>query len=209
MLPPFRAMQHWGGGSFAWKRASVARYCVAISHEKLEAVREVIASPAHEARRASRCLIPPTYGISDGISVIWNRRGVGPFLAVVGALMWSLGFAVWAYVGVAGTECTGGATGETCRSTPLVQGIGRELLAVLAPAIASLVVWVLLHRYCTRGEPLARGTAVALAALFAIFCLLAAASLGLLLLPIALLLVFAVAATAPPPTAGPATSASD
>src|ERR687895_270306 len=38
-------MQHrGGGGSFAWKRASLARYCVAMSHEKLEAVREVIAA---------------------------------------------------------------------------------------------------------------------------------------------------------------------
>lgn len=166
-------------------------------------------SPAQTLEEPTRCLIRADIWESAGISVIWHRRGIGPFLAVVGALMWSLGFAVWAYVGVAGTECTSGATGETCRSTPLVQGIGRELLAVLAPAIACVVVWVLLHRYCTRGKPLARGTAVALAALFGIFCLLAVASVGLLLLPIALLLVLAVAPAAPPPSAGPASTASD
>jgi hypothetical protein len=134
--------------------------------------------------------------------VIWHRRGMGAFLAVVGALTWSLGFAVWAYVGAAGTECIVSATGETCRSTPLAHGLGRELLAVLAPAIVCLVAWVLLRRYCTRGEPLARGAAAALAALFAVFCLLAVASVGLLLFPIAGLLVLAVAATEPPPPAG-------
>jgi hypothetical protein len=132
--------------------------------------------------------------------VIWHRRGFGPLLAVVGALKWSLGFAVWAYVGAAGTECISSATGETCRSTPLAHGVGGELLAVLAPAIACVAVWVLLRRYCTRGEPLARRTAKLLAALFAVFCLLAVASIGPLLFPVALLLVLAVAATRPPTT---------
>jgi hypothetical protein len=133
--------------------------------------------------------------------VIWHRRGIGALLAVVGALTWSLAFAVWAYIGVAGTECITSATGETCRSTPLAHGVGRELLAVLAPAIACVAVWVLLRRYCTGGEPLPRRTAVVVAALFAVFCLLAVASVGLFLFPVALLLVLAVAATeSPPPT---------
>jgi hypothetical protein len=133
--------------------------------------------------------------------VIWHRRRIGALLAVVGALTWSLAFAVWAYIGVAGTECITSATGETCRSTSLAHGVSRELLAVLAPAIACVAVWVLLRRYCTRGEPLARRTAVVVAALFAGFCLLAVASVGLILFPVALLLVLAVAATeSPPPT---------
>ena len=133
-----------------------------------------------------------------------DRRGMRAFVAVVGALAWSLGFAVWAYVGAAGTECISSATGETCRSTPLARGFGRELLAVLAPAVVCLAVWVLLRRYCTRGELLARSGAATLAGIFAVFCVLAAASVGLLLLPIALLLVLAVAATEPPPPEGPA-----
>jgi hypothetical protein len=106
-------------------------------------------------------------------------RGIRAFLAVLGALAWSLGFAIWAYVGAAGTECILMPAGETtCRSTPLAHGFGRELLAVLVPAMVCLVVWVLLRRYCTRGGWLARGVAAALAALFVAFCWLAALSVG-------------------------------
>lgn len=137
--------------------------------------------------------------------MIWQRRGAGAFVAVVGALILSLSFAVWAYVGVAGTECIIGVTGvETCYSTPLAHGLARELLAVLVPTAVCVSIWALLHRYCTHGERLARLTAVALAALFATFCLLAVASVGLMLFPTALLLMLAVAATEPPP---PPTSA--
>jgi hypothetical protein len=128
---------------------------------------------------------------------------MGAFLAVVGAFAWSLGFAIWAYVGAAGTECIVSPAGETCRSTPLAHGFGRELLAVLVPAMVCLVVWVLLRRYCTRGGWLARGLAAVLAALFLAFCWLAALSVGPLLFPIAVLLVVAVAATEPPASEGP------
>jgi hypothetical protein len=144
---------------------------------------------------------------SGSYPVAWPQcspgRGVGAFLAVLGALAWSLGFAIWAYVGAAGTECTLMPAGETtCRSTPLAHGFGRELLAVLVPAMVCLLVWVLLRRYCTRGGWLARGVAAALAALFVAFCWLAALSVGPLLLPIAVLLVVAVAATEPPAPTG-------
>jgi hypothetical protein len=134
---------------------------------------------------------------------MWQRRGIGAFLAVVGALGWSLAFAIWAYVGAAGTECvvtTAGA--ERCRSTPLVDGLGGERLLVLAPAIVCLVVWALLRRYCTRGRRVAFGSAALLAGLFAAFCFLAGFSVGLLLFPTAVLLGLAVAAT-PPPSPGP------
>jgi hypothetical protein len=76
-------------------------------------------------------------------------------------------------------------------------------LAVLAPAIMCLLVWVLLRRYCTRGNRLARGFAAALAGVFTVFCWRAALSVGAQLLPIALLIVLAVAATEPP-SEGPA-----
>jgi hypothetical protein len=133
--------------------------------------------------------------------VIWQRRGIGAFLAVVAALGWSLAFAVWAYAGAAGTECIVSTTGrETCRSTPLAHGFGRELVLVLSPAIVCLMVWMLLRRYCMRGQLLARGAAAVLATLFAVFCYLAALSIGALLFPTAVLLALAVVATQPPPT---------
>jgi hypothetical protein len=136
--------------------------------------------------------------------VIWQRRGIGAFLAVAGALGWSLAFAIWAYVGAAGTECVVSTTGaERCRSTPLVHGFGRELVLVLTPAIVCLVVWVLLRRYCTRGQRVAFAAAAVLVALFAAFCYLAALSIGALLLPTGALLAVAVAATQPPPTGPP------
>jgi Na+/H+-translocating membrane pyrophosphatase len=132
-----------------------------------------------------------------------NRRGMAAFSAVVGALMWSLGFAVWAYVGAARTECAASASGETCHATHFAEGFGLEMLAVVAPAIVCLVGWVLLRRYCTRGEPSTRRAAIVLAMAFAGFCLLAAASVGLLLIPAAALLGLAVSATEPPPPATP------
>jgi hypothetical protein len=139
------------------------------------------------------------------MAVMSQRRGIGAFLAVLAALGWSLAFAVWAYVGTAGTECIISTTcTETCRSTPLAHGLGRELLAVMAPAIVCVVVWVLLRRYCTRGQRLALGAAAVLTALFAVFCWLAALSVGVLLMPTAVLLGFAVLATEPPPSLAPA-----
>src|SRR5918992_717401 len=133
------------------------------------------------------------------MAMMRQRRGIGAFLAVVGALGWALAFAIWAYVGAAGTECIVSATGpEQCRSTPLVDGFGRELGLVLAPAVVCLVVWVLLRRYCTRGQRVAFGAAAVLAALFGAFCWLAALSIGTLLLPTAALLALAVATTPPP-----------
>jgi hypothetical protein len=141
----------------------------------------------------------PVYALVEVMALMQERRGIGAFLAVVGGLAWSLAFAIWAYVGAAGTECTFTTTGaETCRSTPLVHGFGRELGLVLAPAIVCLVVWVLLRRYCTRGQRVALGAAAVLAGLFAAFCYLAALSIGALLFPTAALLALAVAATQPP-----------
>jgi hypothetical protein len=137
------------------------------------------------------------------MALMRQRRGTGAFLAVVGALAWSLAFAIWAYVGAAGTECvvsTGGV--ERCRSTPLAHGFGRELALVLVPSIVCLAVWMLLRRYCTRGRRVALGTAAVLAGLFGAFCYLAALSIGVLLFPTAALLAVAVATT-PPPSAAP------
>jgi hypothetical protein len=128
-----------------------------------------------------------------------RRRGIGAFLAVVGALTWALAFAVWAYIGAAGTECIASTAGaETCRSTPLADGFGSELALVLAPSIVCLAVWALLRRYCTRGQRVAFGAAAVLAGLFGAFCYLAALSIGVLLFPTAALLALAVATTPRP-----------
>ena len=127
-----------------------------------------------------------------------HRRGIGPFLAVLTALAWAIGFAVWSFVGDAYTECISSAAGETCSTGPLVSGLGPELLAVLAPAAVCLATWALLHRYCSRGTRLARLTAAGLAGLSGLACLAAALSVGVLLMPVALLLLVAVAATEPP-----------
>jgi hypothetical protein len=133
------------------------------------------------------------------MGVMRQRRGIGAFLAVIGALGWSLAFAIWAYVGAAGTECVVSTAGaETCRSTPLVHGFGRELALVLAPSIVCLVVCLLLRRYCTRGRRVALGAAAVLAGLFGAVCYLAALSIGALLFPAAALLALAVATTPPP-----------
>jgi hypothetical protein len=145
----------------------------------------------------------PVHALVEVMALMRQRRGIGAFLAVVGALGWSLAFVIWAYVGAAGTECVVSTAGaERCRSTPLAHGFGRELVLVLAPSIVCLLVWVLLRRYCTRGQRVALGAAAVLAGLFGVFCFLAALSIGVLLFPTAALLALAVAIT-PPPSAAP------
>jgi hypothetical protein len=127
-----------------------------------------------------------------------DRRGMAAFLATQAALAWSAGFVVWALIGSAATSCTGTAAGEICTTEPLITRVWPEVLTASIPIGVCLLVWLLLHRYCSRGNRAAYAAAILLVTLFAIVCFLALLSIGSLLAPIALLLGAAVAATEPP-----------
>ena len=114
----------------------------------------------------------------------------------MGALIASLAFVAWALGGSANTSCTGSSSGaSTCTSTPLVESFSP---ALLIPTAVTLVVWLLLRLYCTTGSRAAHAAAITVAALCCVVCVLAMLSIGVLLAPVALLLIVAAIKTPPP-----------
>jgi len=114
----------------------------------------------------------------------------------MGALIASLAFVAWALGGSATTSCTGSSDGaSTCTSTPLAESFSPFLLI---PTAVTLIVWLLLRLYCTTGSRAAHAAAIAIAALCCVVCVLAMLSIGVLLAPVALLLIIAAVKTPPP-----------
>ena len=75
-----------------------------------------------------------------------------------------------------------------------VNGLG-VLVPVGVPLFISALVWFALHRKCSRGAPLAGYIAWMLVGLLALGCVVALASIGVLVVPVALLLGYAAAIT--------------
>jgi hypothetical protein len=73
-----------------------------------------------------------------------------------------------------------------------VNGLG-VLVPVGIPFLISALVWFALHRRCSRGGPIAGYFAWTLVVVLALGCVVAAASIGVLILPVALLLGSAAA----------------
>jgi hypothetical protein len=129
-----------------------------------------------------------------------RRPGSGPFLAVSTASALTAAFAAWAMFGAAYTSCSSSGAGETCVDRPLVGGLGAGTLAASAPLLVSLLVWWLLRRSCSGGGRTPRYAAAGVVGALAVFTVLAAASIGLFLMPVTSLLVVAVATTQPKDT---------
>ena len=75
-----------------------------------------------------------------------------------------------------------------------VNGLG-VLVPIGIPLLISALVWFALHRKCSRGGRFAGYLAWMLVAVLALGCVVAAASIGLLIVPVALLLGRAAAIT--------------
>ena len=81
-------------------------------------------------------------------------------------------------------------------STTLVEENGSGVLLVVAfPAVISAAVWLALWRRCTRGGAVSRVVAWTCVSLLGIFCLIALASIGLFVIPVAVLLACATSLT--------------
>ena len=81
-------------------------------------------------------------------------------------------------------------------STTLVEENGSSVLLVVAfPAIVSAAVWLALWRRCTRGGAVSGVVAWTCVSLLALFCLIALASIGLFVIPVAVLLACATSVT--------------
>lgn len=110
------------------------------------------------------------------------------------ALVWSVGLLVAAVVipfyGSAGT---------------LVDQNGSHVLFVVAvPAFISVIVWIALRRKCSRGGRASGYVAWLGVSALGVFCLLAILTIGVFVIPVAVLLAGAVSSTPSGPLATPA-----
>ncbi len=100
--------------------------------------------------------------------------------------------------GSSGTSSTG-VSWSGSSTLVAVNGVG-VLVPVGIPLLISVFVWFALHRKCSCGGPLAGYFAWVLVVVLAFGCLVAAASIGLLIVPVVLLLGRAAAITPSAPT---------
>lgn len=129
-----------------------------------------------------------------------TRPGPWAFGLMVAAFVWTLGLVAAAFVAPVyrgATQSTSGVTTGT--SATLVGENGAQVLLVAAlPALLTGLAGVALHRKCTRGSR--RGERLAWLAVWLLggLAIVAAASIGLYVLPAALLLAAAAALTPAP-----------
>jgi hypothetical protein len=118
---------------------------------------------------------------------------VKAFGLTVGAFGWALALVLGAVVVpvYSGKSSAGGTSSATLVDE---NGLG-VLVPVAIPALVAAVVWFALHRVCSRGSGAGLYVAWSLIAVMGLFSLLAAASIGMFVLPVALLLAGAAALT--------------
>jgi hypothetical protein len=139
-----------------------------------------------------------------------ETRGRRAFALTATAFLWCVGLLLAALVVpvYGGTQTTGGPGGASVTTNPSATLVGENglgiLLVVAVPALVTALVWIALHDQCSRGRRSSGYLAQGLIGLLAAFCLLAALSIGLFLLPVALLLGCAATLT---PTGAPPGSA--
>jgi len=113
-----------------------------------------------------------------------SSRGRRAFVLTLLAFAWSIGLLAAALYAPA------------YGSTTLAQENGSSvLIPVGIPAVISAAVWLALWRRCTRGGAVSGVIAWTCVALLAVFCLIALASIGLFVIPVAVLLACATSAT--------------
>jgi hypothetical protein len=122
-------------------------------------------------------------------------------VAVVGAFWFSVAACGWSAALVAGafivpmysSSATWASGVHIAESITLVQVNGLlVLIPVGVPLLIALMVWTALHRKCSRGSDAAGAVLVTVLSLG---CLIGLASIGVLVIPVALLLGCAVAIT--------------
>ena len=115
---------------------------------------------------------------------VHSSRGRRAFVLTLLALIWSIGLLAAALFA------------PEYGSTTLVQENGSGVLfPVGIPAVVSAAVWLALWLRCTRGGSVSGVVAWTCIAVLTGFCLLALASIGLFVIPVAVLLACAASAT--------------
>jgi hypothetical protein len=121
-----------------------------------------------------------------------STRGRWAFGLTVSAFGWDVALLVAAVVlpaySASNSSAPPGATVDSASST-LVQANGLGVLVPVGlPALIAAVIWFALHRKCSRASHRSGYVAWALVWLLIAFCLVAIASVGMFLLPVAALL---------------------
>ncbi len=127
------------------------------------------------------------------------RRGRWAFGLTALAFAWGTALVAAAFlVPVYSSETASSPFGSTTASASLtlvqVNGL-RVLIPVAVPAVVAAIVWFALHRKCSRGGRASGYLAWSLIAMLFAFCLVAIASIGLLVVPVAGLLARAASLT--------------
>jgi len=125
------------------------------------------------------------------------RRGRWAFGLTLAALLWALGLVLAAFVVpvYSGRQSSGSAPQMDTSATLIGENGLGALVPVGAPALVVLLVWSALHFRCARGGRSAGYVAWVLIGLLSAFCLLAMFSIGMFVLPVALLLAAAASHT--------------
>jgi hypothetical protein len=137
-----------------------------------------------------------------------TRRGWWAFWLTVTAFAWALGlvaaaFLAPAYSGVETESLPGGATRAVSTTSTLVDANGLGVLIPIAlPAALTVLVWCALRYKCARGSRRGSEAAWWIVGLLAIFSLLTGFTVGVFVLPVALLLAGAAALTPLAPVDG-------
>ena len=128
-----------------------------------------------------------------------EANGRWAFALTVAAFAWGAALVVGAFVLPFYSVEREGPSGTVKTSETLIgeNGLG-VLLPVAVPAAVAALVWFALHRQCSRGSLSNRQVARLLIGLLAGFSFLAAASIGMYVIPVALLLAFAAGLTPKP-----------
>jgi hypothetical protein len=122
------------------------------------------------------------------------RRGRWAFALTAAGFAWAAALVPAALLVPVYSGKTASASGSFSTNATLVAENGAGVLVPIAiPAAVAALVWYALHRRCTRGG--SSYLAWSLVALLAAFSFVAAASIGMFLMPIALLLAGAATLT--------------
>ena len=125
------------------------------------------------------------------------QRGRQAFWWTVAAFVWSaalIGAAVVVPVYGASSASSPGAEHSGGLTLVAVNGLGA-LIVLSVPLVFVSLAWVALHRKCARGSRLAGYVAGGLLAVLASGCVLALATVGMFVAPVAVLLARAIAIT--------------
>ena len=126
-----------------------------------------------------------------------NGHGRWAFALTVASFVWALVVVGAAFVVPVYSVEESSPSGGVVRTTSTlvdVNGVG-VLVPVALPALVVVLVWFALRRRCSRGSSRSGAVAWVLIGLLATFCLLAAFSIGVFVVPVALLLAGAAALT--------------